>query len=43
MTAEAASFTQAQLGRETIVVRNVKKYFGPTRALDVVNFSARAG
>jgi ribose transport system ATP-binding protein len=30
-------------GRETIVVRDVKKYFGPTRALDGVNFSARAG
>lgn len=43
MTADAATFTKAQLGRETIVVRNVKKYFGPTRALDGVNFSARAG
>jgi ribose transport system ATP-binding protein len=43
MTADAAPFTQAQIGRETIVVRNVKKYFGPTRALDGVNFSARAG
>lgn len=29
--------------RETIIVRNVKKYFGPTRALDGANFSARAG
>ncbi|MCU0906221.1 MAG: sugar ABC transporter ATP-binding protein [Rhodobacteraceae bacterium] len=29
--------------RETIAVRNVRKYFGPTRALDGVNFSARAG
>lgn len=30
-------------GRDTIVVRNVKKYFGPTRALDGVSFTARAG
>lgn len=30
-------------GRETIAVRNVRKYFGPTRALDGVSFSARAG
>ena len=29
--------------RETILVRGVKKYFGPTRALDGVSFSARAG
>lgn len=29
--------------RETIVIRNVKKYFGPTRALDGVSFSAREG
>ena len=33
----------AKPGRETIAVRNVRKYFGPTRALDGVNFSARAG
>lgn len=33
----------ATVGRETIVVRGVKKYFGPTRALDGVSFSARAG
>lgn len=33
----------AQRGRDTIVVRQVKKYFGPTRALDGVNFSACAG
>lgn len=31
------------VGRETISVRGVKKYFGPTRALDGVSFSARAG
>lgn len=43
MTAQAAPLSQAQPVRETIVVRNVKKYFGPTRALDGVNFSARAG
>lgn len=30
-------------GRETISVRGVKKYFGPTRALDGASFSARAG
>ncbi|WP_275791283.1 sugar ABC transporter ATP-binding protein [Pararhizobium gei] len=30
-------------GRDTILVRNVKKYFGPTRALDGASFSARAG
>ncbi|MCF8510000.1 MAG: sugar ABC transporter ATP-binding protein [Rhodobacteraceae bacterium] len=30
-------------GRETIAVRDVKKYFGPTRALDGASFSARAG
>ncbi|MFB2553599.1 sugar ABC transporter ATP-binding protein [Ensifer soli] len=29
--------------RDTIVVRGVKKYFGPTRALDGASFSARAG
>lgn len=33
----------AALGRETIAVRGVKKYFGPTRALDGASFSARAG
>ena len=35
--------SQAANGQETITVRNVKKYFGPTRALDGVNFSARGG
>ncbi|MET4104322.1 ribose transport system ATP-binding protein [Roseovarius sp. MBR-78] len=29
--------------RETIAIRNVRKYFGPTRALDGVSFSASAG
>jgi ribose transport system ATP-binding protein len=29
--------------RETVQVRGVKKYFGPTRALDGVSFSARTG
>lgn len=29
--------------RDTIVVRGVKKYFGPTRALDGASFSARTG
>ena len=41
-TAPALS-TSAQPGRDTISVRNVKKYFGPTRALDGASFSARAG
>jgi ribose transport system ATP-binding protein len=31
------------VNREIIVVRNVKKYFGPTRALDGASLSARAG
>lgn len=31
------------LTRDTILVRGVKKYFGPTRALDGASFSARAG
>lgn len=35
--------TSAEPGRDTIMVRNVKKYFGPTRALDGASFSARAG
>jgi len=29
--------------RETVHVRGIKKYFGPTRALDGASFSARAG
>ena len=33
----------ASRGRDTIIMRNVKKYFGPTRALDGVSFSASAG
>lgn len=37
------SSEMATTGRETIVVRGVKKYFGPTRALDGASFSARAG
>lgn len=43
MSIEPAELPQTAEGRETIVVRNVKKYFGPTRALDGVNFSARVG
>lgn len=43
MSARAAEIDDIIRGRETITVRNVKKYFGPTRALDGVNFSARAG
>ena len=43
MSPQPEEKTQAAPRRETIVVRNVKKYFGPTRALDGVSFSARAG
>ncbi|MCB1444271.1 MAG: sugar ABC transporter ATP-binding protein [Rhizobiaceae bacterium] len=42
MSASAPDIEHAQ-GRETILVRGVKKYFGPTRALDGASFSARAG
>lgn len=43
MSTETAENSQTAQGRETIIVRNVKKFFGPTRALDGVNFTARAG
>ncbi|MBN8998985.1 MAG: sugar ABC transporter ATP-binding protein [Rhizobiales bacterium] len=43
MSTASADEPHAAPGHDTIVVRNVKKYFGPTRALDGVNFSARAG
>lgn len=42
MTSTAPEIAQPA-GRETILVRGVKKYFGPTRALDGASFSARAG
>lgn len=42
MASALTDITQAA-GRETILVRGVKKYFGPTRALDGASFSARAG
>ena len=42
MTSSATETTQIA-SRDTIVVRGVKKYFGPTRALDGASFSARAG
>ena len=42
MSSTPASETPT-IGRETIAVRGVKKYFGPTRALDGASFSARAG
>jgi len=42
MTPSAPDIAQAT-GRETILVRDVRKYFGPTRALDGASFSARAG
>lgn len=43
MSAPSPDLTSAPKGRDTIIVRNVKKYFGPTRALDGASFSARAG
>jgi ribose transport system ATP-binding protein len=43
MSQPETKITQATHDHDTIVVRNVKKYFGPTRALDGVSFSARAG
>lgn len=43
MAASATEDGVKATGRDTILVRNVKKYFGPTRALDGVSFSARAG
>lgn len=39
----AALETPVSAFRETVQVRGVKKYFGPTRALDGASFSARAG
>lgn len=43
MSETATVSPASEPGRDTIVVRNVKKYFGPTRALDGVSFTARAG
>ena len=43
MSTDVTEIDEAARGRDTITVRNVRKYFGPTRALDGVNFSARAG
>lgn len=42
MLSSATETTQTS-PRDTIVVLGVKKYFGPTRALDGASFSARAG
>lgn len=42
MTPHAPDITPVT-SRDTILVRGVKKYFGPTRALDGASFSARAG
>ncbi len=39
----AALATPVSALRETVQVRGIKKYFGPTRALDGASFSARAG
>lgn len=38
-----AEISPTSHGQETIAVRNVKKFFGPTRALNGASFSARAG
>jgi ribose transport system ATP-binding protein len=43
MTSAVTPLASPRPAPDTIAVRNVKKYFGPTRALDGVNFSARAG
>lgn len=43
MSALPTENTSDAKGRNTIIVRSVKKYFGPTRALDGASFSARAG
>lgn len=43
MSLQPTDITTDAPDRDTIVVRNVKKYFGPTRALDGASFSARAG
>ncbi|PCJ86215.1 MAG: hypothetical protein COA52_15345 [Hyphomicrobiales bacterium] len=43
MSPQSASTQEKAKGRETISVKNVKKFFGPTRALDGASFSARAG
>lgn len=43
MSRPTAEIQASATAPETIIVRNVKKYFGPTRALDGVSFSARAG
>jgi ribose transport system ATP-binding protein len=39
----AAALPSVSAFRETVQVRGIKKYFGPTRALDGTSFSARAG
>lgn len=43
MPSAAAPSMSVEPGRDTITVRSVKKYFGPTRALDGISFSARSG
>ena len=43
MSVTAVRISPATADQETIIVRAVKKYFGPTRALDGASFSARAG
>ena len=43
MSVPAVEMDKTFQSRDTIVVRNVKKHFGPTRALDGASFSARAG
>jgi ribose transport system ATP-binding protein len=43
MSLQTADIQTSSPAPETVIVRNVKKYFGPTRALDGASFSARAG
>jgi ribose transport system ATP-binding protein len=40
---EISAQQQTAVSRETVSIRQVSKFFGPTRALSNVNFSARAG
>ncbi len=42
MSAQSTTTQDKAKGRETISVKNVKKFFGPTRALNGASFSARA-
>ncbi len=43
MSDTATRILPGAVDQDTIIVRSVKKYFGPTRALDGASFTARAG